>query len=917
MKLYLLSLILFFGMGFAVVNHSPTLNLQTASQPFFHAKSIKKLADGQYVHKYTLSNGLTVLVREVKTVPKVSLQLWYNVGSKDELLGEKGIAHLIEHMIFKGTDILTESDINVIVHKLSGSCNAFTSYDYTGYLFDFPSQHYHESFKVMADCMQNVRFDGQMLNSEVKAVIQELKMYKDQYSRSLMEMMISTIFADHPYHYPIVGFKRDLWTVSPENLRAFYKKHYKPNNATLVVVGDVDPEQVYKEAECCFGAIAPDAEYKKQEFIHELDIAATSLVIYRDVQQPVYMYAFTVPGIKFKQEHISQLAEWILGKGKGSRLYKKLINELQYATSLDIGLWDLFDYGVFFISCDPADGITQEQIEKVIIQELADIVDNGFTDQEFERAYKKSQSSFYSMLENPEDQAYTIGKNFLATGDENYLFTCMDAAYEALKNDIQMLIAHHMRPAVMHKGSVMPIPESEKGAWDQLQVFSDEEDQAILSARVRTSPVEQAQYAHSITVQNPVDFAYPQAHEMQLANGLKVLYHQNDAVPKIALVLRFKAQHYYDPNDKVGLFNFLTAMMTEGTKHYTADTLSDFVESKGMSLQVYPGCMVLTMLKEDLKTGLAILQELLTEAIFEPHEIEKIRVQLISDIKNYWDEPKAFAGHLVKQRIYKNHPYSKNLLGSIDSVKNITRDDLVKAYKQWICPQGATLAVVGDIQGYDLASLLKNSIEKWHGDTEPSITFPAVQVADFEASNYPMTRDQIVLCFARPSVDRKDPLYDALLVFDQIFGSGMLHSMTSRLFQLREQSGLFYTIDGSFLSGSDEQPGMLFVKTIVSKDRLQEAEQAITNTIVTAVNEISDEELEEAKRAIINASMDNFASNINCARAFLHLDRFGLPKNYFNTRVAKLQAITKQDVQKAVAHVLQDKKLFVLRVGRV
>ena len=131
------------------------------------------------VRKKILKNGLTVLVLPSSNIPKVSVQLWYNVGSKDEQSGQKGIAHLIEHMIFKGTKKLSESDINLIVNKLSGYCNAFTSYDYTGYLFDFPSEHWHESLPMLADCMKNCTMKEDFLNSELKAVIQELKMYKD------------------------------------------------------------------------------------------------------------------------------------------------------------------------------------------------------------------------------------------------------------------------------------------------------------------------------------------------------------------------------------------------------------------------------------------------------------------------------------------------------------------------------------------------------------------------------------------------------------------------------------------------------------------------------------------------------------------------------------------------------------------
>ena len=210
------------------------------------------------VQRLELANGMTILVQEVRTVPKVSVQIWYDVGSKDELSGEKGIAHLIEHMIFKGTNtLLSESDINAIAQKLSAHTNAFTSYDYTGYMFTLPSNQWYEILPIMKDFMLNAAFDDEMLSSEMKAVIQEMKLGKDSYHRTVLESLLSMIFADHPYHYPIIGYKHDLWTVRGPDLKDFYERHYAPNNATLIVVGDVSAADVFARAKDFFGKMAP------------------------------------------------------------------------------------------------------------------------------------------------------------------------------------------------------------------------------------------------------------------------------------------------------------------------------------------------------------------------------------------------------------------------------------------------------------------------------------------------------------------------------------------------------------------------------------------------------------------------------------------------------------------------------------
>ncbi len=261
------------------------------------------------VFKKVFDNGLTLLVIPRSDIPKVSLQLWYNVGSKNEETGTRGLAHLIEHMIFKGTEKLSESDINLITHKLSGVCNAFTSNDYTGYLFDIPSQHWQEVLPIMAYCMSNCSFKQHFLNSELKAVIQELKMYNDDYLSTLIEKMISALFADHPYHYPIVGYKQDLWNVSRRQLLSFYHRFYGPNNATMVVVGDVDIEEVSAAVEKNFGAIKP-LNLKRPELHHAFDIVSQQTTIYRDIKQPLMLMAWVIPGVCERKEYLFDFGSW-------------------------------------------------------------------------------------------------------------------------------------------------------------------------------------------------------------------------------------------------------------------------------------------------------------------------------------------------------------------------------------------------------------------------------------------------------------------------------------------------------------------------------------------------------------------------------------------------------------------------------
>ncbi len=884
--------------------------------------SPKKTADNSvkkegFVRRKILSNGLTVLVRSMHNIPKVSLQIWYNVGSKDEKTGEKGIAHLIEHMLFKGTSKLAEGDLNAIAHKLSGSINAFTSWDYTGYEFEFPTQHWKETLPIMADCMSNVAFRDEPLNSEMKTVIQELKMYRDNHQMSLIEELIASIFVEHPYHYPVIGFKQDIWHFYGSNLRAFYKKHYWPNNATLVVVGDVVADEIFTLAQEQFGSISANPGYKKEEFYTNKDIVSKAVTLYREIQQPFVVFAFVVPGFKERNEHILEVTSWVLGAGKSSRLQQKLVDELQLVTSLETAYWDLFDHSLFFIVFEPKDMESLAEIERVIAQEIEDVITNGITDNEMLRAIRQSQMRLYTILEDSTKQAYEIGKAFLATQDENYLFNYLQESPEAVRGQVVDLCKAYLRQAVMHKGFVSPMPDSEKAEWLKLQQASDEEDARILTSRERKTPIEKSSAASQIKVFEPAPFNFAKPKTFMLSNGLKVLYHENEATPKINLILEFKAKSYYDPDDKQGLYNFMSKMLVEGTSKYSAAEFANAIESRGMALSVSPGYISLAMMHDDFEIGLDLLKELVVHALFDKQEIEKVREQILVDIKNYWDEPNLFAGQLIREKIYKGHPYSKNEMGTKDSIEKIKRKDLVDFYEKYSTPRGSKLAIVGDIRGYDLKEVLEQKLGDWQGPVVEPMVFPQLKPQVAEIVDYPINRDQVVLCYAGLSIDRRNPDFDACFLFDQIFGSGVLGSMHSRLFELRERSGLFYGINGSLLANIGEQPGMVLVKTTVSLDNLQSAQEQIEKTIMTAADSVTPEELVQARSAVVNSLVNNFETNQAMAGAFLFLDKYNLPADYFDKRAQQLSHVTLRDMQQAAKKMLDMHTLITLRIGRI
>ncbi len=868
------------------------------------------------VSKHVLTNGLTVLVRPINTTQKVSLRLFYGVGSKHEGLQEKGIAHLIEHMLFKGTDRLSETDIDLIGQKFSANWNAFTSYDHTAMVFDFPTESWKIALPILADCMSNCTFRQEMLNSELKAVIQELKIYRDNYAHTLVLDMLTAINPEHPYHYPIIGYKHDLYNVSADTLKKFYKKHYVPNNAILVVVGNVDPREVVELAQLNFGHLPADPSYQKSEFYLNADLRAQAVTIYRDVQQPKMALAFAVPGKKQKQLHLLTLIDIILARGKTSRLYKKLVDELQLVDSLEGFNLDLDDTDMYTLMVEPRDLVAADQIINVVQEELRDFAQHGPSADEIDAAIAQLKANFFTILESNSQQANTIGDLYIAIGDENYFYKIMHEviyeAPEALSEKVKAFTSAHFRSAQMHKGFILPLPAEEFDTWQMLQERSDEEDARILAGKIRTLAVEEGRYVKTldkpaITVQN-----YPQPQEIWLGNGIRVLYHITDQVPLVKLNLNIKAGlPDYEPKDKPGLFECLGYMLQEGgTQKHTAYELFQELKRLGITFSVNASGLTASCISKDLPQMLALLGELIAQPAFDPAMLSKVKAWMLASYKNLWDDPRAIMGLIRQQLVFRNHPNAVDHVAEPAAINAITNEDIKQIYTTNISPCDATLILVGDLGSYlNLKGLLEGTFGTWTGGCTSDMTYPDVQYEGPQTVSHYLNRDQVSLTIAGLSVPYSHPDHGALLLYEQL--------LYDRLFKLRQQTGAFYTVRGSLLAWSSLQPGYSYVSTIVSNDRLDETYQLLRDFIVHDIDTLTEQDLEMARANIAEAVHQYYATTDNIVRIFEFLAYHKLPFDYYNTRMQAFQNISVDDVKQAVKKVFAIDKMSTVLVGRV
>ncbi len=364
----------------------------------------------------TLDNGMKVVVREDRRAPSVVHMVWYRSGSMDEPAGVTGAAHVLEHMMFKGTRKVGPGEFNARIAALGGRDNAFTSRDYTSYFQQIPPAHLGTMMALEADRMKNLALTDKDFSREIEVIKEERRLRTDDRPRALVfEQLMATVFQAHPYHHPIIGWMTDLETMTAEDTRAWYRNWYAPNNATLVVVGDVDHQAVFKLAKQHYGAIKPVKLSPRRVNNEPKQIGARTVVVRAPAELPYLAMAWRVPALRNPQSDreafaLQMLAE-ILDGYDGARLNRRLVREQRIAVSAGAA-YDGINRGpaLFYLEGVPAPGQSVEALEAALRAELQRIRDEGVSEAELNRVKNQALATRIYSRDSLMGQAMEIGQ---------------------------------------------------------------------------------------------------------------------------------------------------------------------------------------------------------------------------------------------------------------------------------------------------------------------------------------------------------------------------------------------------------------------------------------------------------------------------------------------------------------------------
>lgn len=362
------------------------------------------------VAEHVLPNGLKVIVDEDQTTPLVVFQIWYRVGSKDEELGQTGMSHVLEHMMFKGTEKYGPGEISRTVMRYGGTDNAFTSRDYTAYFQILPSDKIGLSYEIESERMRNLALDAEETMSERNVVMEERRLrYEDDPQNALFESVIAAAFKAHPYQWPVIGWMSDLANIQKENLLQHYRKYYTPRNSFIVVAGDISADQVLEDIGQHFSDIEPGTEVRRLRHVEPPQEGEIMVHLRKEAELSYIIAAYHVPPFPDKDSYaLEVLAEMLTGKS--GRLYRSLVYEEKLALDVDAGNSGMYvDPFLFFLDATAAPGENVEDLEKSLFGEIEAIKEEPPTDFEIQRAKNRLEASFVMGQDSLFNRASQIG----------------------------------------------------------------------------------------------------------------------------------------------------------------------------------------------------------------------------------------------------------------------------------------------------------------------------------------------------------------------------------------------------------------------------------------------------------------------------------------------------------------------------
>ncbi|PYT93815.1 MAG: peptidase M16 [Acidobacteria bacterium] len=871
--------------------------------------------------KYKLQNGLDVILSEDHRLPMVAVNLWYHVGPANELPGRTGFAHLFEHMMFEGSrHVPGSTHFHLLEAAGASDINGTTDFDRTNYFETLPANQLELALWLESDRMGYLpdKLDQANLSNQQDVVRNERRQSMENAPYGVVEegMMHLLYPKGHPYYADVIGSHEDIQSAKLEDVRNFFKLYYAPNNASLAIVGDFEPEKAKALVEQYFGPLKRGPEVPRITAKTPPIAAERRVVIQDNVQLPRVYEAWLTSPIFKPGDAEADLTATVLGGGKSSRLYKKLVYEKQIALDVAANQQSLILGSEFQVQATARPGVKPEDLEKAINAELEAFRNSGPTEEELKRARNVLESRIIEGLE-------TLGgfggvadrlnsyNHYLGTPDflsadiaryENASVQSLQAFAQAQLGNNQCVVVYGV-PGKQNLGAEVPTPKAE-----QKDTAKNGGEPVNADAEWRKDPPKPGP-------SNPLHLPVPQ--EFKLSNGLTVLYSERPGLPLVAAALVLRSGSGANPADKPGLASFTARMLQQGTTTRNAlqiaDRAADLGSTLGSRASMDSSLVATQTLTRNFPDALELLADVALHPAFPNAEIERVRKEREAALVQEKDDPFSVASRVMRTALYgAHHPYGYPDIGTADSLKAVSREDLVKFWQEHYFPNDAALIVSGNIKLAALQPLVEKAFGAWKQGKPAAAASAAPESADARLIlvDRPGAPQTTLECYELGAA-RSTPDFAALEVMNTELG-GLFSSRINM--NLREAHGYTYGAGSTF--AYHRQPGPFLAYSDVRTDVTAPATTEIFNELKRMRDtQMTPEEMKLAKDSITRSMPGRFERGTDAAGTFAELFTYDLPLDYFSKFPGAIDAVTPEQAQAMAQKYIHPEKVVVVAVG--
>jgi len=867
----------------------------------------------------TLANGLKVITSLDRATPNVSVQVWYGVGSKDDPQGRSGFAHLFEHLMFKATRNMPSETFDRMTEDVGGFNNASTADDFTDYYEVVPANHLERLVWAEADRMSTLVVDEAVFKSERDVVKEELRqrVLASPYGRLMALYLPQASYTTHPYKRPGIGSIEELDAATVDDVRAFHRTYYRPDNAALIIVGNFDQARLDAWIDQYFGGLKNPTQPLPR--VTAKEPPRTKAGVFDgygpNVPLPAVVLSWQGPAASDPDAPALKVLDAILSGGKSSRLYNSLVYDQQIAVESFSNADLPQDPGLFMVGAIMSNGKTIAQGETALLAQVKRLRDAPPTAAELSEAKNELLAGALRERETIEGRGSAIGYALTVDGDANAVNTELTKLQAVTAADVQRVAAKYL--AEDRRMTIRYRPESERPKGETVAAAPAPPKQVATYDGPVFTLAPEAERAKPPGIGEPVQPVLPRPAEKTLANGLRVIVARSSDLPLVTADLTVKTGAWADPEGLSGAANMMAGMLTEGTKTRSAQQIASQAESLGASLSSGGGLesssVTLSAIADKLPAGLAIMADVAMNPTFAAEELERQREQSLDGLRVAYQQPGSVAGFAAAPVIYGGTPFGHVPQGTPESIQRLKPADLAKLHATWFRPDNAVLVLTGDVSAEQGFALAEKAFGDWRKPAAPLAATPTIAPAGKPravAIDIPGT-GQASVNVMKPAIARDDPDYYPGVVAATVLGGGY----SARLNQeIRIKRGLSY---GARASLSTARTTGSFRASAQTKNESAAEVLDLINAELTKLGSASagPDELKARKSVLVGGYGRDLATSAGLADVLGNLALYGVPLDEVTRYTAKVEAVDASQVQAFAKRIFDPAQASVVVAG--